>query len=289
MQGFFRIRHHAARNLRRLERPIERPGTDGRAHMRVVASCSGKGGVGKTTVAVNVAALAARSLRVMLWDLDPQGAATHCLAAVPAARGATKGVVRGRRTLVDEAVATRWQGLALVAADRSARNLDRLLDDEHRLHSMLRPLREHYDLVVLDCPPGAGRLAEHVVEAADGLLVPLIPGPLSVRALDQLGDLVTREVGGSRNGRRRPTLLPFFSMVDRRKRLHRDTIEAVQLARPETLSAQIPISAEIERMPVYRAPIVSHAPDGLPARAFAELWREAQLRLAWAEQPVDRV
>jgi chromosome partitioning protein len=289
MQGFFRIRHHAARSLRRVERPIERPGTDGRAHMRVVASCSGKGGVGKTTVAVNVAALAARSLRVMLWDLDPQGAATHCLAAVPAARGATKGVVRGRRTLVDEAVATRWQGLALVAADRSARNLDRLLDDEHRLHSMLRPLREHYDLVVLDCPPGAGRLAEHVVEAADGLLVPLIPGPLSVRALDQLGDLVTREVGGSRNGRRRPTLLPFFSMVDRRKRLHRDTIEAVQLARPETLSAQIPISAEIERMPVYRAPIVSHAPDGLPARAFAELWREAQLRLAWAEQPVDRV
>ncbi len=289
MQGFFRIRHHAARSLRRVERPIERSGTDGRAHMRVVASCSGKGGVGKTTVAVNVAALAARSLRVMLWDLDPQGAATHCLAAVPAARGATKGVVRGRRTLVDEAVATCWQGLALVAADRSARNLDRLLDDEHRLHSMLRPLREHYDLVVLDCPPGAGRLAEHVVEAADGLLVPLIPGPLSVRALDQLGDLVTREVGGSRNGRRRPTLLPFFSMVDRRKRLHRDTIEAVQLARPETLSAQIPISAEIERMPVYRAPIVSHAPDGLPARAFAELWREAQLRLAWAEQPVDRV
>jgi chromosome partitioning protein len=289
MQGFFHIRHHAARSLRRLERPIERPGTDGRAHMRVVASCSGKGGVGKTTVAVNLAALAARSLRVVLWDLDPQGAATHCLAAVPAARGATKGVVRGRRTLVDEAVATRWEGLALVAADRSARNLDRLLDDEHRLRTMLRPLREHYDLVVLDCPPGAGRLAEHVVEAADGLLVPLIPGPLSVRALDQLGDLVTRvEVAGSRNGRRRPTLLPFFSMVDRRKRLHRDTIEAVQLARPETLSAQIPISAEIERMPVYRAPIVSHAPDGLPALAFAELWREAQLRLAWAE-PVDRV
>lgn len=258
--------------------------------MRVVASCSGKGGVGKTTVAVNIAALAARSLRVVLWDLDPQGAATHCLAAVPAARGVTKDVVRGRRTLVERAVATRWNGLAIVAADRSARNLDRTLDDEHRLRTLLEPLREHFDLVVLDCAPGAGRLAEHVVDASDGLLVPLIPGPLSVRALDQLDDLVTRvDSSRSRDGRGRPTLLPFFSMVDRRKRLHRETIAAVQLARPETLSAQIPISAEIERMPVYRSPVVARSPKSAPARAFADLWREAELRLTWAESPVITV
>lgn len=257
--------------------------------MRVVASCSGKGGVGKTTVAVNVAALAARSLRVVLWDLDPQGAATHCLAAVPAARGVTKDVVRGRRTLAERAVPTRWDGLAIVATDRSARNLDRRLDDERRLRTLLEPLRVHFDLVVLDCPPGAGRLIEHVVDASDGLLVPLIPGPLSVRALDQLDDLVTRvDRARSRDDHRRPTLLPFFSMVDRRKRLHRETIEALQLARPETLSAQIPISAEIERMPVNREPVVSRAPDGVPARAFAELWREAELRLTWADAPLSR-
>jgi chromosome partitioning protein len=246
--------------------------------MRVVASCSGKGGVGKTTAAVNLAALAARSLRVVLWDLDPQGAATHCVGAVPAARGVAKDVVRGKRTLLDTAVATRWQGLAVVAADRTARNLDRLLDDEHHLRRSLDSLRDHYDLVVLDCPPGAGRLAEQIIEAADGLLVPLVPGPLSVRALDQLGDLVVRVA----DGRPRPTMLPFFSMVDRRKRLHRETVEAIQLARAETLSAQIPMSAEIERMPVYRAPIVSRAPDSPAALAFAELWREAQLRLTWA-------
>jgi cellulose biosynthesis protein BcsQ len=257
--------------------------------MRVVASCSGKGGVGKTTAAVNVAALAARSLRVLVWDLDPQGAATHCLAAVPAARGVAKDLVRGRRTLIERSVTTRWDGLAIVPADRSARNLDRQLDDEHRLRTLLEPLHEHFDLVVLDCPPGAGRLAEHIVDASDGLLVPLIPGPLSLRALDQLDDLVTRvEIAGRRKSRGRPTLLPFFSMVDRRKRLHRETIEAVQLARPETLSAQIPISAEIERMPVYRAPVVARAPSGSPARAFCELWREAELRLTWADARPSR-
>jgi cellulose biosynthesis protein BcsQ len=251
--------------------------------MKVVASCSAKGGVGKTTAAVNVAALAASRLRVVLWDLDPQGAATHCLASVPAARGVTKNIVRGRRSLVDQAVATRWKDLALVPSDRSARNLDRLLDDEHRLRAMLKPLGDHYDLVVLDCPPGAGRLAEHVVDAADGLFVPMIPGPLSVRALDQLGDLVSRVENARTNGGRRPTLLPFFSMVDRRKRLHRETIAALQLERPETLSAQIPMSVEIERMPVDRVPIVVRAPGGYPALAFAELWREAQLRLMWAD------
>jgi chromosome partitioning protein len=244
--------------------------------MKVVASCSGKGGVGKTTAAVNVAALAARSLRVILWDLDPQGAATHCLAAVPAARGVAKNVARGRRPLLDVAVVTQWDGLALVAADRTARNLDRLLDDDHHLRLRIGPLRDHFDLVVLDCPPGAGRLAEQIIEVADGLIVPLVPGPLSVRALDQLDDLVARV------GAPRPTMLPFFSMVDRRKRLHRETVEAVQLARSETLSAQIPMSAEIERMPVYRAPIVSRTPDVPAALAFVELWREAQLRLAWA-------
>ena len=116
--------------------------------------------------------------------------------------------------------------------------------------------------------------------------MPLIPGPLSLRALDQLADLVTRVVrAGERGDRGVPTMLPFFSMVDRRKRLHRETIETVQLARSETLSAQVPISAEIERMPVYRVPTVTRAPHGTPARAFAELWREAQLRLGWAEQP----
>jgi chromosome partitioning protein len=250
--------------------------------MLVVASCSGKGGVGKTTAAVNVAALAARSLRVMLWDLDPQGAATHCLAVVPAVRGLAKDLVRGRRTLGDAAVVTQWDGLAVVAADRTARNLDRLLDDDHHLRSRLRSVRDQYDLVVLDCPPGAGRLAEQIIEAADGLLVPLVPGPLSVRALDQLADLAAR-VGEKRsNDRPSLTMLPFFSMVDRRKRLHRETIEAIQLARPETLSVQIPMSAEIERMPAYRMPTVSRTPDAPAALAFAELWREAQLRMAWA-------
>ena len=117
---------------------------------------------------------------------------------------------------------------------------------------------------------------------ADGLLVPLVPGPLSVRALDQLADLAER-VADRRSEERAPlTMLPFFSMVDRRKRLHRETIEAIQLGRPETLSVQIPMSAEIERMPVYRVPTVSRTPDAPAALAFVELWREAQLRMAWA-------
>src|SRR5436190_4044752 len=158
--------------------------------MRVIAVCSGKGGVGKTSAAVNLAALAARSLRVVLWDLDPQGGATQCLGTDTARRGFTKELVRGRRSLVDAAIATQWEGLAIVAADRAARNVDRFLDADHSLTSRLRPLGERYDVVVLDCPPGDDALVAHVVAAADGLFVSLVPNPMSIRALDQFAELV---------------------------------------------------------------------------------------------------
>ena len=187
--------------------------------MKIIASYNIKGGVGKTATAVNIAYLAAADgYRVLLWDLDPQAAASFLFRVKPRVKGGGKALIAGKRP-VDLAIkATDFDNLDLLPADFTYRNLDLHLDGERkpatRLRNLLSPLRREYDLVVLDCPPSISLLSENVLHAADLLLVPLIPTTLSVRTLDQLTEFVAGLDG------HRPKILAFFSMIDRRKRLH---------------------------------------------------------------------
>jgi cellulose biosynthesis protein BcsQ len=110
-------------------------------------------------------------------------------------------------------------------------------------------------------------------EAADILLVPLIPTTLSMRALDQLDDFLARD--GLRNP---PKVLGFFSMVDRRKRLHRDVIDDVAAGRRRVLRTRIPSAIDIERMGTRRKPVAVFAPKSRSAAAYRDLWAEAKTR-----------
>ena len=189
--------------------------------MKILASYNIKGGVGKTAAAVNLAYLAAQDgYRVLLWDLDPQAAASYLFRVRPRVKGGGKALIAGRRPVDDAIKATDFDHLDLLPADFTYRNLDLHLDSERksgtRLRSLLTPLRRDYDLVVLDCPPSISLLSENVLHAADLLLVPLIPTTLSVRTLDQVTEFIAGFDG------RRPQVLAFFSMIDRRKRLHRE-------------------------------------------------------------------
>jgi cellulose biosynthesis protein BcsQ len=103
--------------------------------------------------------------------------------------------------------------------------------------------------------------------------VPIVPTPLSVRTLDQLAAFVDDVTEHT------PRLLPFLSMVDSRKKLHRDLSATLPARRPELLKTAIPSSAEIERMSVRREPVGSFAPRSTVAAAFADLWREIDDRL----------
>jgi chromosome partitioning protein len=246
--------------------------------VKVVATYNIKGGVGKTSAAVNLAALAARDgLRTLLWDLDPQGAASFLFRVRPKVRGGGRKLVRGKSEVADVLRGTDVEGLDLLPADFSYRHMDLVLDESgkptRRLRKVLAPLTEHYDLAVLDCPPSISLVSESVFDAADALLVPLIPSTLTLRTFEQLGEFVDAEV------ERRPQIVAFFSMVDRRKRLHREVVESLPDGRDDIVRTAIPAATEVELMGVERTPVAVSAPHSRGARAYADLWSEVRERL----------
>lgn len=236
--------------------------------MATIAIYSLKGGVGKTTLAVNLAWCAAQlsARRTLLWDLDPQAASSFLLTDKKPKDQAqaifTKEVDPAklvRKTAIDR--------LDLLAADTSLRGLDVLfheLDKKKLLTKLLGQIGKDYDRVLLDCPPGITETSDQVMRAADLIVVPVIPSPLSERALAEVVD----RLGG------RTPLLPVHSMVDKRRKVHADA-----LARHPDWPV-VPMASVIESMAVRRAPIGSFAARTAGAQAFAGLWQAIEKRLA---------
>lgn len=253
--------------------------------MRVLATYAIKGGVGKTSAAVNLAHLAARDgLRTLLWDLDPQGSATYLFRVRPKVKGGGRALVRGARALDDAVKATDHEGLDLLPADFTYRSLDLELDalkkPTRRLRRLLDPLADDYDLVVLDCPPSVSLSSESVVHAADLLVVPLVPAALSLRSYEQLVAFLDALGEGGHDGARvrRPDVLAFWSMVDRRKKAHRDLV-AGSAATYGTSDVVVPNLAAVEQMAERREPVTASAPRGPAAQAYERLWVTTRERL----------
>jgi chromosome partitioning protein len=243
---------------------------------RVLATYNIKGGVGKTSAAVNLAYLAARDgARTLLWDLDPQGASTFLFRIKPKVKGGGRKLVRGKSDVDALIKGTDHERLDLLPADFSYRHMDLALDGAkrptRRLAKVLAPLAGEYEYVFLDCPPSISLVSESVFEAADALLVPLIPATLSSRTFEQLRAVVAGDG---------PDVLAFFSMVDGRKRLHADVMERIAREQPSVLETAIPAAADVERMGVHRTVIAEFAPRSRAARAYEELWREVRERLS---------
>lgn len=246
--------------------------------MKIVAVTNIKGGVGKTTTAVNLAFLcAAEGRATLLWDLDPQGAATYLLRCEPNEHASAKKLVAGKRELPELLVPSGYDKLDVLPADFSYRNFDVHLSERkrptERLLKMTRSLRDAYASLFLDCPPGISLLSENVLRAADAVVVPLLPTPLSVRMLAQLRDFVVA------NGWVDLALLPFFSMVDSRKLLHHDVIASTRQQFPELLTTEVPYSSEIERMSQRRAPLPSYSPRSAVGQIYSALWTEIEARM----------
>jgi cellulose biosynthesis protein BcsQ len=245
--------------------------------MHILAVWTVKGGVGKTAAAVNIAyAAASTGTRTLLWDLDPQGATSFYLRALPELPGGVKTILDQSLDLRRFVQMSEFDNLFLLPADFSYRHLDLALDADPKprklLSKRLRPLAADFDLLLIDCPPSVSLVSEAVLRAAEAVLVPVIPTTLSMRTLQQVRDFAAT------TSRHQPVVLPFLSMVDRRKRMHLDTCEHC-LADDEFLRTVIPSASVVERMGLTRAPVAATLPSQPAAKAFQSLWREIAERL----------
>ena len=244
--------------------------------MRILALYSNKGGVGKTAASVNLSYLAAQSgLQTLVCDLDPQASTTFYFRVKPKLKRKAKGFVKGGKPIDNSIKGTDYENLDLLPADLSHRNLDIVFDglkhSTRRLDKVMSPFEDEYDLIVLDCPPAINLVAENILNAADITLVPLIPTTLSVRTHEQLLAF-SKKQGYDTN-----KIYTFFSMVDRRKKLHRDLVDTLQTEFANALcNPAIPYAADVEKMGIEREPVNAFAPHAAVSKAYEALWEEVR-------------
>ncbi len=241
--------------------------------MIVFSLYSIKGGVGKTAAAVNLAYLAALEGRpTLLIDLDPQGAASFYL-RTRAAKKQKKSelITTGNKQIVKRIKGSDFSNLDIIPGDFSYRNMDLALVDrknaQSRLDKRLRIFKRDYDFVFLDSPPNITLFSENIFAASDFILTPIIPTTLSQRTLQKLRDFLEKKKFKSQ-------IVPFFSMVEARKKMHREMMESMASANAQFLSSFIPYSSDVEKMGLYRQPLNAFKPDCRAAKAFSELWQE---------------
>jgi chromosome partitioning protein len=248
----------------------------------VYAIANQKGGVGKTTTAVNVCACVARTgRRTLLVDVDPQANATVGLGVARTREPGLYEALSGQCDLRAAMVGTRIEGLQLVPAGRglagAAVELPRVAGFERRLEQVLAPVRADFDYVVLDCPPSLGPLTVNALVAADRVIVPVqseyfaLEGLASV--LETVG-LIQRElnprltIGGM-----------LLTMHDGRTHLGRDVEDEVRKHFPELVfDTVIPRNVRVGEAPSHGLPVVEHDPHCAGAEAYTELARELVAR-----------
>lgn len=234
-----------------------------------------KGGVGKTASCVNFAYMAARDgLKVLLWDLDPQGAASFYYNITPKGKGSAKKLVEN--VSIDEAImATGYDNLDIIPADISARKLDMLLNNNDAskkfIKNLLKNSDNQYDLVLFDCGPGFSILADNVFYASDAVLMPVIPTTLSVRAYEAVRTHFEEKDEVDK-------LMCFFTMVDTRKNMHTETMQHL-LQDKRFFEYYIPTLSDVEKMGANQAPLEAFAPSSYANTCYRALWKEIKQKL----------
>lgn len=246
----------------------------------VVAVYNIKGGVGKTTSAVNIAYhLSQQGYRTLLWDMDPQGSTSFFFDMELGIKGGLSAVVedmhhtKKERDLLDDVAQTPYKNLFLLPSDSSFRFLDMKVASaplaNQFIKQLLSPFRDEYDYIIVDCPPSLTVSVESMLNVSNLIVVPTIPTTLSVRMLDELVNFVKDEIPS------KPRILAFCSMMNGQKALHQQIYEQLCIERKSIMSlVVVPYLAEIERMGVEKAPLAEFASLSVAVSAYANLARD---------------
>lgn len=231
-----------------------------------------KGGVGKTAASINLAYTSAKEgFKTLVWDLDPQGSSSFYLGAKATIKNESRKILNSEMDLKDAIQATAYENLDIIPADISARHADILLNEmkqsKRKLLSLLSALKNDYDIVILDSPPGISVLHDAVFVAADWVLMPNIPTTLSIRSFETVNDYFKE------NDLDRSKIKCFFSMVDHRKNLHHEVMNEFYKDK-YFLKSYIPYLSDVEKMGVHEAPIETYAASSYAAQCYRDLWKE---------------
>lgn len=223
-------------------------------NVKVLSFYNIKGGVGKTTCAVNIAYQASKiGLRTVMWDLDPQGSSSYILRVQPKLKSDIEKFAANNSPILKSVKETQWPLLDLVPSDLALRDLQYYLREKKqhatRLATSIEELEKVYDLIVVDCAPEASVVSENVIFFSDLICVPVIPNVLSINSLETVLDFVKDSHG------KKSKVSAVFNLVDRRKLLHKKMLQKYLDNDKRFLDNYITSSSAIEQMATYRAPL----------------------------------
>jgi chromosome partitioning protein len=246
---------------------------------RVFAITNQKGGVGKTTTAINLSAsLAANDLNILVVDSDPQG---NCTSGLGVTKDADKPslyhVLLGATPAADAIRPTQFEGLSIITADKNlvGANLE-LVDLENRetrLRDRLGPIRNNFDYILIDCPPALDLLTLNALMAADAVVVPIQCEFFALEGVSELMDTIDRvrdsfghplEVAGI-----------LLTMFDDRTNLTRQVANDLrEFFQDQVFQTIIPRSVRLAEAPSFGQPILSYDPRSKGAESYVKLAKE---------------